>query len=288
MLRRVQEERSVGLLYGQRALLIGALDPINYIGTSRHSRYKDQPFKRLAATGRMFETVFFGSRSEADKVLAAVERMHRKVAGEIGEQAGIHPADSRYSADDPTLMLWTIAVAAESSAFFYELLIGGMDEAERDHFWADWVRFGELFGMSADVAPQSWRELKKWFDARLAGNEMHLTEEARRVGFGVAFRVPFRAIQGPLREVHNLLILGSLPQLVRDHYRLGWSAAHQAAYRAAVIGLRASAPITPGVFRRGDSAGHYERIARTEQRLIERGRPPIPLDDVRPHAPALS
>ena len=44
VLRRVQGERAVGLLYGQRALLIGALDPRNYIGTARHSRYREQPF----------------------------------------------------------------------------------------------------------------------------------------------------------------------------------------------------------------------------------------------------
>src|SRR5690242_322178 len=32
MLRRVHEERAVGLLYGQRALCIGALAPLNYVG----------------------------------------------------------------------------------------------------------------------------------------------------------------------------------------------------------------------------------------------------------------
>jgi hypothetical protein len=33
MARRVHGERSVGLLYGQRALLIGALEPLTYTGT---------------------------------------------------------------------------------------------------------------------------------------------------------------------------------------------------------------------------------------------------------------
>ncbi len=34
MLRRVMEQKAVGLLYGQRALCIGALKPLNYVGTS--------------------------------------------------------------------------------------------------------------------------------------------------------------------------------------------------------------------------------------------------------------
>jgi hypothetical protein len=38
ILRRVHEERAVGLLYGQRALGIGAIAPLNFIGTRLHSR----------------------------------------------------------------------------------------------------------------------------------------------------------------------------------------------------------------------------------------------------------
>ena len=65
MLRRVHEEHLVGLFYGQRALCIGALMPLNYVGTSEHSYAKLTPFKRLAHTGRAFETIFFGTHAEA-------------------------------------------------------------------------------------------------------------------------------------------------------------------------------------------------------------------------------
>jgi hypothetical protein len=37
VLRQVHEEHLVGLFYGQRALCIGALAPLNYVGTSEHS-----------------------------------------------------------------------------------------------------------------------------------------------------------------------------------------------------------------------------------------------------------
>ena len=72
MLRQVQEQRVVGLMYGQRALCIGALNPLTYVGTSEHTDGRLTPWKRLAHTGKWFETVYFGSRDEADQVLAAV------------------------------------------------------------------------------------------------------------------------------------------------------------------------------------------------------------------------
>src|SRR5437763_16954364 len=105
MLRQVHEEHLVGLLYGQRALCIGAAMPLNYVGTSEHSYAKLTPFKRLVHTGNAFEKIFFGPRSEADKVLAYVGRLHERVNGTLGEDAGATPAGTPYSAVDPRLML---------------------------------------------------------------------------------------------------------------------------------------------------------------------------------------
>jgi uncharacterized protein (DUF2236 family) len=123
MLRQVHEEHVVGLLYGQRALCIGALAPLNYVGTSEHSYAKLTPFKRLVHTGNAFEKIFFGSRAEADRVLAYVRRLHENVVGELSEDAGVTPASTPYSALDPALMLWTVAVIADSAQCFYELLV---------------------------------------------------------------------------------------------------------------------------------------------------------------------
>ncbi len=277
VLRRVQGERSVGLLYGQRALLIGALDARNYIGTAEHSRYRDQPFKRLTVTAKMFESIFFGTRAEADKVLAVVRGMHGRVEGSLPSRVGPHPAGTSYSAFDPELMLWTIAVAAHSSAYFYERLVRRMGPGELDAFWADWVRFGELFGMPAEVAPRSWAAFVAYFKGRLASEEMHLTEEARLTGHGVAFRIPFGAAGLLARDTHNLIIGGSLPPVVREHYDLRWSARQQLAYEATCHGLRLSRPLSPKRLARGRCAAHYDNVARAERKLTAAGRPPIDL-----------
>src|ERR1700752_4060936 len=70
ILNRVMRERAVNLLYGQRALMIGALQPVAFIGTTQRSTAHDRPWKRLVHTAAMFDAVFFGTRGEADKGLA--------------------------------------------------------------------------------------------------------------------------------------------------------------------------------------------------------------------------
>lgn len=79
MARRVHGERSVGLLYGQRALLIGALEPLTYTSTMLSTRSGDRPFERLARTAKIQETIFLGTRAEADEALAAAHRRARHV-----------------------------------------------------------------------------------------------------------------------------------------------------------------------------------------------------------------
>jgi uncharacterized protein (DUF2236 family) len=117
-LREVHEERAVGLMYGQRALCIGALAPLNYVGTSEHTAGRATPFKRLVRTAKAFETVFMGSREEADAVIASVHAKHLRVNGVLPEDAGPYTAGTPYSALDPTLMLWTIAVMMDSAECF--------------------------------------------------------------------------------------------------------------------------------------------------------------------------
>jgi hypothetical protein len=43
ILRWVHSERAVGLFYGQRALMIGALNPLAFVGTTEHTNAKQKP-----------------------------------------------------------------------------------------------------------------------------------------------------------------------------------------------------------------------------------------------------
>ncbi len=273
VLRRVHEERLVGLFYGQRALCIGALAPLNYVGTSEHSYAKQTPFRRLVHTGNAFETIYFGSREDADKVLAYVDKLHQRVVGTLPEDAGVTPKGTPYSALDPDLMLWTVAVIADSAQFFYELFVRQLSPMERDELWEDYVRFAELFGMPREAAPASYEEFRAWWRARLAGEEMFLTDEARYVGYATAFEIPLPGLHQPAKRVHDLIMLGSLPRRVRELYRLDYRGRDELAFRAAVRALRTGRRVAPRQITRGWNTGSFERVAKTERWRIAHDRP---------------
>src|SRR5680860_1414278 len=176
MARRVHGERSVGLLYGQRALLIG-------------------------------------SRAEADAALAKVHRLHETIAGELPEAAGVHPAGSAYSAFDPELMLWTLAVIADSGREMYETLVRPLDPEERERLWQDYVRFGELFGLPRSAVPESHPEFKAWFDGKFDSPDLQATEHGLEMAPLVAFRQPVPAPARGNLAVQNHIITVSYTHL---------------------------------------------------------------------------
>jgi uncharacterized protein (DUF2236 family) len=271
ILRRVHSERAVGLFYGQRALMIGALNPLAFVGTIEHTNARQKPFQRLARTAETFETIFFGTKAEADRALGGVHRLHERVSGVMPADAGITRAGTPYSAFDPELMLWTLAVIADSGPFFYELFVDRLTDDELDELWREYVRFGELFGMPREVAPSSHREFRSWWDAKLASEEMYLTPDAREIGYATAFEIPLPRLRAPAKAVHDLIMLGSIPPRVRELYGLEWSPAKAAAFRATVAALRGARPVTPGAIKRGWNTGSFRLVARTERRRLERG-----------------
>jgi uncharacterized protein (DUF2236 family) len=274
ILRTVHEEKAVGLLYGQRALCVGAIKPLNYVGTSEHTRNKRTPFRRLAHTGAMFETVFFGTCAEADRVLAAVDHMHERVVGALPEDAGPHyPAGTPYSALDPQLMLWTVAVIADSAQWFYERLVRPLSGAECEALWQEYIRFGELFKLSRAAAPATHVAYRAWYAEQLAGEDLHLTEEGRFMGHASAFEIPMPSSRLPAKRVHDLLMLGSLPPRVRELYGLRYTSAHAAACAAALATGRLARLLTPRSLTRGSCIPEFEMVAETELRRIQRGQP---------------
>src|SRR5687768_8879092 len=153
MLRRVHGERAVGRIYGQRALLLQACHPLAFAGLTANTQGRDAPFRRLVHTAKTMETVFFGTRAEADRETERVRTMHARVRGTIDEPAGRHPAGSAYRADDPEFLLWILACLADSAQAVYERLVRRMTDDEREGFWSDYVLLGELFGLERRHAP---------------------------------------------------------------------------------------------------------------------------------------
>ncbi|BDU02342.1 MULTISPECIES: oxygenase MpaB family protein [Nocardia] len=291
MVRRVMSKRAVGLTYGLRALVIGAVHPLLYVGTAENTEHRMTPYTRLALTGRLFEAVFLGSRAEADRALAFTRKRHVKVRGALPEDAGAHhPAGTGYSALDPHLMFMTMAFTFDSAEVMYDLLVRTMTDGEREGLYQDYVRWAELFGMPADAAPADYAGFRAYFDDYLASDQLFLTDEARLVGSYLAGqRVPYS--QGvPMQQVTSafyLLVQGSLPARIRRMYGMRWGAVEEVAYRGlsqAVRTAHVSVPLVPPVLRdtlAGPSAPVYKMLSRRERELVSGGRPSMPGVDPR-------
>jgi uncharacterized protein (DUF2236 family) len=263
--RMVHGERSVGLLYGQRALLIGALEPLTYTGTMLSTRSADRPFQRLARTAKIQETILLGTREEADKALAVVHRLHERAKGTLPEAAGRHPAGSAYSAFDPELMLWTLAVIADSGRAMYEAMVRPLSAGEREDLWQDYVRFGELFGLPRNEVPASYREFSAWLGEQLAAPDLQATAHGLEMAPLVAFRQPVPAAARGNIALQNHIIKGTLPPRVREIFGIRWSGAHEASYRAMTTGHRRARHLFPRKMRRGRNDVFFNVVSETER-----------------------
>jgi uncharacterized protein (DUF2236 family) len=285
---QVMSNRAVGLTYGQRALVIGAVHPRLYVGTVEHTQHRDTPYNRLMLTARLFEAVFLGSKEEADRALEFTRRKHETVTGVLPAAAGPHyPAGTPYSANDPHLMYMTMAFAFDSAQYMQNLLVRTLSADENERLWQDFVRWAELFGMPRDAAPASYPEFRADFDGYLASELPYLTDEARLVGSYLAgVKRADYDVPPPLRPLFrtlDLLVKGSLPGRVRGLYGFRWTPAHEAAFRAAVQGSRAlyvrpprflPHPLRPVLH--GSNRGAFKIVADTERRQLRRGRYSMP------------
>jgi uncharacterized protein (DUF2236 family) len=268
VLRQVHGERAVGLLYGQRSLLLQATHPVAFTGLLSSTTGTPAPFQRLARTAKIMETVFFGSRAEADRVTAAVQTMHARVRGHTDRRAGRHPAGTPYAATNPALLLWILACLADSALVLHRVFVRDLTPAENERFWADYLIVGELFGLDRGDAPATYTEFRDYMRERIASRDLYVTDEARELGRRVAFDLPLPAARRAALPAINMAVTGSLPSRVRRLYGIHWSAAHEAAYQALVRSHRLSRPVVPLSLKRGSCARDYELVARTEKRKL--------------------
>ncbi|QLY31996.1 oxygenase MpaB family protein [Nocardia huaxiensis] len=291
MIRRVMSKRAVGLTYGQRALVIGAVHPLLYVGTAENSEHRATPYTRLALTGKLFEAVSLGSKDEADRARAFTRKKHVRVSGALPEDAGQHhPAGTRYSALDPHLMYMTMAFTFDSAEVMHDLLVRKLSATEREALYLDYVRWGELFGMPRSAAPATYADFRRDFDGYLASDELFLTDEARLVGSylmgqRVAYPLPM-----PLQQAmgsFSLLVQGTLPTRIREMYEVKWGIREEIAFRGLAQAVRTahlSPPLVPKLLRgplSGPSYPLYRLATQREKQLVNSGRPAMPGVDTR-------
>jgi uncharacterized protein (DUF2236 family) len=248
VLRRVHEERIVGMLYGQRALILQAMHPVAFEGLVADTKGLDAPFKRLVRTAKTMERFYFGTQAQADKVATAVERMHSRVPA-----AGIQEH-----------LLWILACLADSALAIHSRFVGRLSRDEREAFWADYLVLGDLFGVDRALAPADYRAFRTYMREQIASDAMYVTDETRELTLRVTFELPLPRSRQPGLAIINHAITGTLPERVRREYRLPWSALDEARLAAFTAASRAGAIVLPRALWTGSCARDYDLVAKGE------------------------
>ena len=252
MFRRVNRERAVALS-GPRALLMQAAHPLAVFGLLAHSTALDEPYERLARTAKTMNTIAFGSRAEADRLTRRVRAMHRRVSGSLPDPIGPYAAGTAYRADDPGLLLWVLFTLADSATVVYGRYVHSLSDAEKAALWEDYKLVGTLFGLEETTMPATLDELDDYRRRMLAGDELVVTDWARRRARQIVLEPPVPLFARPLLETVNFITVALLPDSIREQY--GFSALPPTLMRKALVAggadylKRAVIPFLPGRLR---------------------------------------
>lgn len=246
--RRVNAER-LALLGWSRAILLQMAHPLIAAGVAEHSSFRASPIKavsRLHGTVRAMLALTFGDPIAHGHAIAGIKTIHRRVNGQLREETGVFPAGTRYSAEDPALLLWVHATLIESVLLVHERLIGPLTPVERDQYLAEAVDVAVALGARDEEVPRTWPALETYLAAEYASGRIAVGHDARVIVDAVMFP-PWSAISGPFAWLNRVITVGLLPPLVRDQYQFVWSASRERQFERATSSIRAVRRLTPRV-----------------------------------------
>lgn len=138
---------------GIRALLLQSLHPLAMAGVAGHSGYRGDPWGRLARTSEFLAVTTFGTIEHADRAIARVRGIHRRVNGTADD-------GTPYAASDPHLLRWVhIAEVDSFLTCFQAYAAEPLDDAEADTYVAQAAVVAEELGVVD--APRDVASLKQ-------------------------------------------------------------------------------------------------------------------------------
>jgi len=186
---RVHADTSM-FIGGIRALLMQALHPVAMHAVTEQAGFRRDFWGRFQRTSRYLAMTTYGTVPDAERAIAAVRGIHRRVRGTT-------PGGRPYTADDPHLLMWVHV--AEVDSFLSAFQVFGADKltaGEADEYLHQTGSVAARLGVIDP--PSTVTELTK------------IMESYR----------PELSGSGPAREASNLLVHPPVPGLARPGYYL--------------------------------------------------------------------
>ena len=147
-------------------------------------------------------------------------------------------------------MLFTLV---DSALVVYRRYVRSLSRAEEAAFWEDYKVVGRLFGLARGDMPASLEDLDAYRVRMLEGDELLVTDWARRRARQIVLAPPVPLLARPLLETVNFVTIALLPDRIREQY--GFSALPPVVMRKALVAggadyiKRAVIPFLPGRLR---------------------------------------
>ena len=221
---RINAERLV-LLGWSRAILLQMAHPLIAAGVAEHSLFRASPLAtvtRLHGTVRAMLALTFGDPIAHGHAIAGIRAIHARVNGELRETTGPFAAGTRYSAEDPALLLWVHATLIESVLLVYDQLVAPITEANRDEYCREAADVALALGARDADLPRTWAALERYLTTEYASGRIVVGPDARLIVQAVMFP-PLPAISGPFAWLNRVITLGLLPEDIRQQYGFAWS-----------------------------------------------------------------
>lgn len=244
--QRVNAER-LAVLGWSRALLLQLAHPLVAAGVAGHSSFRGgglAAVARLHHTIRVMLALTFGDAAARQDALEGIRTIHRRVHGRLPAAAGIFPAGTPYSAEDPALVLWVHATLLESIPLIYEPTVAPLTPEERDRYCAEAAEVAIDLGARPEEVPRSWAATGDYLARMYASGAIAVSAQARELAAAV-LAPPLAWAAGPLASMNRLVTLGLLPGPIRDQYGLTWDARDEVRLARSMRGLRAVRRVLP-------------------------------------------
>ena len=243
---RVNAERIV-LLGWARAILLQLAHPLVAAGVFDHSGFRGTPY---AAASRLYHTVHamlsltFGDEATRQRTIEGIRAIHRRVNGILQETTGPYAAGTRYSAEDPALVLWVHTTLIESVLMVYEKLVAPLTEADRDEYCLEAFPIALALDAREVDVPKTWRDLRCYLERAYSSNAIAVGTQGRELARAV-LSPSGGWLVAPATWINRTITVGLLPSQVRERYGMTWTPRQERIVARLLSVLRATRRLLP-------------------------------------------